>query len=50
VLSPQVPKYGSFTSTLYPQISLVMRDKKDAKSALNYAADQTTKAANSSGG
>jgi multiple sugar transport system substrate-binding protein len=50
VLSPQLPKYGSFSTTLYPQISLVMHDKKDAKSALDYAADQTTKAAQSSGG
>jgi multiple sugar transport system substrate-binding protein len=50
VLSPQLPKYGSFNSTLYPQISLVLRDKKSAKAALDFAADQTTKAAQSSGG
>jgi multiple sugar transport system substrate-binding protein len=50
VLSPKLPKYNSFNSTLYPQISLVMHDKKDAKSALDFAADQTTKAAQSTGG
>lgn len=42
-LNPKFPNYGNVNTALYPQISLVLLGKKDAKSALDYAARQGEK-------
>lgn len=48
-LNPKFPNYGNVNTALYPQIIQTLLGKKDPKAALDYAAQQGTKAVQSSG-